>query len=315
MKGFLLPIIICTLSFSVPVFAFTVTSPAQPLLISAIVTGPYVPPPPPPPGGGGQGGGGSGNQGGGGGGAGGYSVPTGITFSGHAYPLSKVSLLKDGELILSTIAGPDSKFSISLNNDLSNGNYIFSLQGEDSNGRKSTLFNVPLYITANTATTVSGVFITPTITVDKSTVAKGDNLAIFGQSVPSSKIIISIHSPVEIFKNIDSDTKGVYLLNLDTSVLDYGEHQAKSKASLAEDISSFSPIANFTVGTSNILNKETKNCTIKADLNNDCKVNLVDFSILAYWYKKNSFPKKYDLNSDGKIDIKDFSIMAYYWTG
>ena len=312
MKVFLLSISISVLFFSVSAFASTVISPPQPLLIYAVVIDSSSLPS----------GGTGGNQGGSGSGSSNtnnsrtdYSVPTSINFSGRAYPLSKVSLLKDGELIMSTIAGPDSKFTISLNNNLSNGNYIFSLLGEDSMGRKSTLFNVPLYITANTATTVSGVFITPTITVDKSTVAKGDNLAIFGQSVPSSKIIISIHSPLEIFKNTDSDTKGVYLLNLDTSTLDYGGHEAKSKASLAEEISSFSPVVNFNVGKTNILNKETKSCIIKADLNNDCKVNLVDFSVLAYWYKKSNFAKKYDLNNDGKIDIKDFSIMAYYWTG
>ena len=305
MKGFFLSIIIFTLFFSVSAYAFTVTSPPQPLLISAIVNGPATPPP----------GGNGGVGGGGGGGGGGYTVPTSITFSGRAYPLSKVSLLKDGVLIMSTIAGPDSNFTISLNNNLSNGNYVFSLQGEDSVGRKSTLFNIPLYITSNTATTVSGIFITPTITVDKTTVVKGDNLAIFGQSTPDSKIIISIHSTEEIFKNTDSDAKGIYLLNLDTSILDYGGHQAKSKASLKEEVSSFSPVASFTVGKTNIINKENIGCAIKADLNNDCKVNLVDFSILAYWYKKTGFPKKFDLNNDGKITIIDFSIMAYYWTG
>jgi hypothetical protein len=49
-------------------------------------------------------------------------------------------------------------------------------------------------------------------------------------------------------------------------------------------------------------------------------VNLVDFSIAAYWYKR---PLSADfkvkeaakLNGDGKIDLVDFSIMAYYWTG
>ncbi len=61
-------------------------------------------------------------------------------------------------------------------------------------------------------------------------------------------------------------------------------------------------------------------CPAKADLNNDCKVNLIDFSIAAYWYKRiisAEFVQKESerLNSDGKVDLVDFSIMAFYWTG
>jgi hypothetical protein len=44
-------------------------------------------------------------------------------------------------------------------------------------------------------------------------------------------------------------------------------------------------------------------------------VNLVDFSILAYWYLKPNPDPKVDLNSDGIVDLVDFSILAYYWTG
>ncbi len=289
-------IIIFILFFSVGVKASTVVAPYQPLLISAIVISP-----------GGQGGGG-------GGGGGDYTVPTSVTFSGRAYPSSKVSLLKDGQLVTTTIAGPDSKFLITLNSGLSNSNYLFSLYSEDSAGRHSTLFNVSLFITSGVATTVSGIFITPTIAVDKSQVKQGDNLIIFGQSTPTSDIVISVHSPIEIFKSTHSDQNGAYLLNLDTSFLDYGQHQTKSKASVSNEISTFGPIATFKVGSSNIFTKG-ESCSSLADLNNDCKVNLVDFSILAYWYKRVNPPVKVDLNKDGKVNITDFSIMAYYWTG
>ena len=73
----------------------------------------------------------------------------------------------------------------------------------------------------------------------------------------------------------------------------------------------------FTVGTENVYEQSSgsSTCVVRADLNGDCSVNLVDFSILAYWYKRSGFPAAYDLNGDGKIDLVDFSIMAYYWTG
>jgi hypothetical protein len=42
---------------------------------------------------------------------------------------------------------------------------------------------------------------------------------------------------------------------------------------------------------------------------------LIDFSIAAYWYKRPSVPENVDINSDGKVDLIDFSIMAFHWTG
>ncbi len=55
-------------------------------------------------------------------------------------------------------------------------------------------------------------------------------------------------------------------------------------------------------------------CGRIADLNCDGRVNLLDFSILLYYFDKpapvNPF---YDLNSDGEIDLKDLSVMFYHW--
>ncbi|MFH1246675.1 MAG: dockerin type I repeat-containing protein [Candidatus Liptonbacteria bacterium] len=51
-----------------------------------------------------------------------------------------------------------------------------------------------------------------------------------------------------------------------------------------------------------------------ADVSRDGRVDIVDFSILGYWYKRSSPPAKVDLNKDGKINLIDFSIMAYYWS-
>jgi hypothetical protein len=104
------------------------------------------------------------------------------------------------------------------------------------------------------------------------------------------------------------------LYTLDTAPLELGGHTTKSKTSpLAGVVSAYGKIVNFTVGNKTILNDD-KTCRI-ADLNCDGKVNLVDFSILAYWYKKTPVPEKVDLNNDGKVTLVDFSIMAYYWTG
>ena len=253
--------------------------------------------------------------GGGGGGGGGYIAPaeTAAVFSGRAYPKSAVTLLKDAQIAATTIAGVDANFQISLSG-LSAGNYIFSVYSEDKNGNRSSLLTFSVSITSGVTTNVSGIFIAPTIDVDKSEVKRGDNIAIFGQSAPQADIVISVSSEEEFFAKTISDKEGIYLHNFDTTVLDYGLHNTKSKASIGNlAVSSFSRVISFKVGTITVPKEKLE--ISKGDLNNDNKVNLVDFSIAAYWYKRPSPPANVDLNSDGKVDLVDFSIMAYYWTG
>jgi len=250
-----------------------------------------------------------------GGGGGGYVAPaeTKINFSGKAYPKSTVTLLKDAQVAATTVAGTDASFTISLTG-LSGGNYIFSIYSEDNKGNRSSLLTFPVGVTVGVITNVTGIFIAPTIDVDKEEVRRGENIAIFGQSLPEANITIQVSSDEEIFISTESDSSGVYLYNFGTEVLNYGDHFTKSKTAKNGDISSFSRAVGFLVGTKTVLKTKTQ-CGQGPDFNNDCRVNLVDASILAYWYNKPSPPARYDLNGDGKVDLIDFSILAFYWTG
>jgi len=262
-------------------------------------------------------------SGGGGGGGGGAYVPpvveTKVNFSGRAYPKSTVTLLKDAQIAATTIAGSDANFQISISG-LAGGNYIFAVYSEDKDGRRSSLLTFPVSITSGVTTNVSGIFIAPTIAVDKSEVKQGDNIAIFGQSVPKADITIQVSSEEDFFAKTVADVSGVYLYNLGTEILDYGSHFTKSKAAKDGEISSFSRAVSFLVGTKTVAKVVPTKCPAKADLNNNCRVNLVDFSIAAYWYKRPlsvlfAATEKEKLNGDGKVDLVDFSIMAFYWTG
>ncbi len=257
----------------------------------------------------------------GGGGGGGGPLPgisTGVNFFGRAYPNSTITLLKDAQVAATTVAGSDAKFQISLNN-VSAGNYIFSVYSEDKNGIRSSLLTFPVSVTYGATTNVTGIFIAPTISTDKSEVKKGDSITIFGQSSPTSEITITVNSEQEFFVKTPSDSDGVYLLNFDSSLLELGNHSTKSKAAVQTEISSFGNTATFIVGTKNVL-KGAVQKIMKCDLNEDGRCNLVDFSIAAFWYKKTlsadfAVREKNHLNGDGKIDLIDFSIMAFYWTG
>lgn len=248
--------------------------------------------------------------GGGGGGIGTYF--SNLIVSGYAQPLSEVVLMTDGEIRATTRAGSDSKFSFKLTN-LSPGNYLITLYSEDKKGNRSSLYTFPVYLRAGETITSGNILLSPTIDVDKREVKKGDFISIFGFAQKNADVLINVSSEEELFLKTTANDEGFYLYQLDTSPLDFGDHQTKSKSILANQmVSNYSRVVTFKIGENTVI-KITK-CP-PVDLNNDCRVNLIDFSILAYWYKKPKPLSKYDLNKDGKVDLIDFSILAYWWTG
>src|SRR3989344_974826 len=250
------------------------------------------------------------------GGGGAINVPgiASVIFSGRAYPLSAVTLLKDAQIAATTVAGSDSNFQIALNG-LSAGSYLFSLYGQDKNGLKSTLFTFPITLTAGATTNVSGIFIAPTISIDKNEVKKGDDITIFGQTASKSDVTIIIGPGEKYSAKIKSNNDGIYLYNFNTSSLDFRDYKVKSMVFLSGSILSFSRIVSFKVGAKNVLAPKPTAKVLKGDINNDDHVNLIDFSIIAYWHNRANPPEKIDLNGDGKVNLIDFSIIAYYWTG
>jgi len=257
-----------------------------------------VPPPPPPPPGGGVGGG-----------------TASVSFSGRAYPQSTVILLKDGQIAITTLSDAEANFQISIPTILA-GNYIFGLYAKDSEEIASSLVTIPVSLKIDKATNISGIFISPTITTDKSEVKKDEDILISGQSAPEANIQIFIKSEEKSFSvNTIAGKDGKYNYSLNTSSLDFGEYQVTVVASIDSISSNVSRIINFIVGTKTVFKKPLPECPLKADLNDDCQVDLIDFSILIYWFGRPDPPTKVDLDGNRLIDLVDFSIMAYYWTG
>ena len=57
-------------------------------------------------------------------------------------------------------------------------------------------------------------------------------------------------------------------------------------------------------------------CNKNGDINNDKKVNIVDFSIMLYfWKQSNPSNSCADINKDGIVNLFDFSVMLFWWTG
>ena len=269
-------------------------------------------------GGGGGGGGGSTNGGGGSGGAGGGGIIGAFgggsaVFTGQSYPGSKIIILKDGVIALSDIVGTDGSFNVRLDN-ISPGSYMFGAYGEDSQKRRSPTVTVGLTIASGVVTTISGFFIPPTVDIDKTEVAQGNNVTVFGSSVPDAAISLSVHSDIALSYNTKADKTGFYTYTFSTTPLGLGIHSVRASAKIADQSTHDSVPIMFTVGTQDVP-KPAGVAALRGDVNKDGHVNLIDFSIEAFWYKKPHPPSVNDLNGDGKVDLVDFSIMAAEWTG
>jgi len=235
--------------------------------------------------------------------------PTKVVFKGRAYPQAFLTLLKNDK-VAATFSAQDSGLFEKELTGLSGGIYSFGIFAEDTEKRTSVTLSFTISILEGTTTTVSGIFISPTISLTPTQVEQGSPVDIFGQAFPESQISIFVSSK-EGVKQTTTSKKGKWAYQLDTSPIETGEHNARAKALFGEgEQSPFSQTLNFLVV------KPGELVCRGADLNFDGKVNLVDFSIMMYWWKsRNPSNPCVDINHDGIVDLIDFSILMYWWTG
>jgi cysteine-rich repeat protein len=268
--------------------------------------------------------GGDGGVGGGGGGSGStrgpgardgtisMQNPTRVIIDGRAYPNSTVYVLQDGKQVAVLQTNSKAEFHYEANG-VTPGPVIFGFWAEDSAKRRSVIMTTTFQVVQNAVTTVSGLYLPPTIDVFLKILKQGEKLDAFGESVASSTVLIyfdAVTNPVEI---TESFLNGKWTATLDTKSLTNEKfHTVKAKTeTLASDNtikrSGFSQSVGFYVGS-----KELKEA-VSPDINKDEKVNIVDFSILLFYWGTSEVTC--DFNIDGKINLTDFSIMLYSWTG
>ena len=267
-----------------------------------------------PPAGGGIGGGG------GGGSSSSYfpapssNIEGAANFKGIAYPGSSITLLSNGQVAAVTQAGPDAHFEIDLTN-LQPGTYNFGVWVKDPAGNLSNTQVFTITVTNGATTIVSGIFFPPTIAANDFEVKHGNVLTLFGYAAPQAVVTIVVHSAAPIVQTVVSSASGTWIDQLPTGALAYGSHTAVAYAALVGSITQVSTIVSFTIGNTNVPAPKATGCPLKGDLNGDCRVNLIDFSILAYWYGRPNPPSAVLLDGTSVVNLTDFSILAYYWTG
>lgn len=237
---------------------------------------------------------------------------TKVIATGKSYPHANVHILVDGVVvgIVETDAKADFYFETT---EVSPGVASFGFWSEDKDGFKSTLLTLTFRVISGAVTTISGVYIAPSINIDKKSVRQGEAITIYGQTVPDTEVHVHINSEQEFIEKLDSHAEsGNWELEFNTEPLEEDFHTAKALFQIAagDNViqSGFSRSVSFHVGK---VGGEVP-CP-EADLNQDGRVNLTDFSILLYYWGTDNVCA--DQNQNGVVDLVDFSIMMYYWTG
>lgn len=250
---------------------------------------------------------------------------TNVVFSGRAYPESEVTILKDGQIVTTTVAEPDGDFSATISG-LSTGRYKFTFFAKDKNGLVSSPFYFRTFINSEVTTKISDILLAPTIMVDFTPIARGQEILVFGQSARASEVTVTIDEELKFTQKVLAEDDGDYRATFDSQVLALGLHSVSSRTTLNGQQSPYSTIINFEVTPAPVAppttppEPEGSGGERSSDINGDGRVNLIDFSILAFWYNKllsNDFREieREFFNGDGVVNLIDFSIMAFYWTG
>jgi hypothetical protein len=240
-------------------------------------------------------------------------------FRGFAYPGAVISLLRNGVVVTSAGTNNDGTFEVRLRG-VSPGTYSFGIRAEDTNHLKSKLMLFTVYLSSGVTTFVDGIMVPPTVTSDYVEIRRGDPLTFTGQSIPNTTVQVSFDTDLsEVLKRVTAGRDGAWRYVLDTTPLTLGDHVSKALTINGKSLTLYSDPLSFRVVTtaSRLRAKvaELSGFRRRCDLNNDGRVNLLDFSIMAFWYKRLGFPKLVDLNTDGNVNLTDLSILAYCWTG
>ncbi len=233
-----------------------------------------------------------------------------VQFEGLAAPAATVTVTRGSQAIGTVTADGQASFSITLT-DQPAGQQTYVVGAADDEGRALKSVTFVLNLSASTVTIVTGVFLGPSIAVDRTSVKLGQFVTVTGTTAPQSSVTVTVSSTPKDY-TINADSAGNWSKLVNTEEIGVGTHAAQARARYnGSQTSAVSDSVSFAVNP-------LEQCDGKktADVNCDGKINLVDFSILLFfWQQTNPRNERSDINRDGRVTIVDFSIMLFQWTG
>ena len=258
--------------------------------------------------------GGGGSSGGGSSGGGGSNTDLGdtqINVRGKAYSSQTVTFLVDTETVGTVRSDSDGSFEFAT--DVSPGTATLGIWTTDSQGTRSITLNNTFDVTQGAITNINGIVLPPTIRLVSQNIDPGSVITISGQSVPNASVELHVDDSNPVL-NTSAGANGNWSIDLDTSQLSISEHILRARSITGNPpLTTESP---FSTSLQLFVGVEGQAST-PSDLNRDGFVNLIDFSILIFWWQTNggdSDPPA-DINGNGSVSLEDFSILLFNWTG
>ncbi len=234
-----------------------------------------------------------------------YIPATNLVVNGYAEPTMRVQLLLDGVLVATTIASMDGKYQTTVSG-LGVGIYRLQMVGVSSYTSQASPAEVAEVRIVESATTkVSQVVIPATFSVEQI----NNNYVIRGLAVPGSVVTPIMNTEVYDDRSTLAGLDGSYQITVIAAApkvitlnIRYPDQPVSftTRSWSSPSVKQVTPV--FT-------------CGLGFDLNNDCAVNVIDFQMARWVYIFNPASLYFDFNDSQTLDIVDFSIMAYYWTG
>ncbi|MDP3963855.1 MAG: hypothetical protein Q8Q39_05160 [bacterium] len=245
---------------------------------------------------------------------------TTVVLQGKAYSKAIITVLRNGSVASALGARDDGTFEARIS-AVQGGVYMFGVFAEDQRGRKSLTLSFMINVITGMTTTISGIFIPPTIVANREIFFPDEMLELDGYAFPAGEVNVVLNSSHEIVERVPTDGDGLWNLAFSVERLGLGDHASRAMVRASDgDQSAFSETRLFrivprgqTPGEVPAPSPSPRACR-GADLNYDGKVNLTDFSVMLFWWQaRNPLHPCVDINKDGIVNLRDFSMMMYQW--
>lgn len=258
--------------------------------------------------------GGGGSSGGGSSSSGGGETELGDTqvrITGQGYPNTTINILLDGENVGTVRTSGDGTFEFLTGT--APGTASLGVWADDNENVRSITYSTTFDVTQAAITTVDNVMLPPTITLSTQNIDPGDTVIAEGQAIPNETVELHVGSDGPVFET-EAGANGRWEIEVETDALASAEYTVRARSVTGSGglttESSFSNSLQLFVGVDGTPSSS-------ADLNRDERVDLVDFSILVFWWGTDagdSDPSA-DINQDSSVNLADFSILLFNWTG
>lgn len=222
---------------------------------------------------------------------------TNLVVTGYSAPFTRVSLQKDGVVSATVFSDANGYFQATLSG-LAPGEYLLKLSAGGEFGKSVITDSFVGRVYKDSTTKISGVVLPPIGTV----ATRDGKLVVSGQAVPRASVFFEWEG---VAYETVADREGRFVFT--DLMASSGEviYRFGTKY-LGESV--FDQYQTFN-------NTDVDFCATRVDVTSDCRVNFVDFAITLWWYVYNRAEAEIDFDGNGRLDLVDFSILAYYWTG